>query len=110
MRARDYPLDLARPLRRLGDAAGEALQRHVEGALLDAGEPRREPELLERLDTDADLVGRLADGVGGADGPIDESREAARRDDAGESPGEGADAEAQALDSLAEPNQTPRHP
>jgi len=47
---RESVLRLARALRRLGRPAGEALQRHVEGLLLDTGGLRGEPQLLQRLD------------------------------------------------------------
>jgi hypothetical protein len=48
---------------RLGGSAGEALQRHVERLLLDAGCFGGEAQLLQRLDADADLVGGLADRI-----------------------------------------------
>jgi hypothetical protein len=54
---------LAGALRRLCGPPGEALQRHVQRLLLDAGRLGGKPQLLQRLDPHADLVGRLADGI-----------------------------------------------
>jgi hypothetical protein len=61
---RQRVLGLAGALRGLGGTAGEALQGHVQRLLLDARRLGGEPQLLQRLNTDADLVGRLADGIG----------------------------------------------
>jgi hypothetical protein len=60
---RQCVLGLVRALRRLGRAAGEALQRHVEGLLLDPGCLRCETQFLQGLDADPDLVGSLADRI-----------------------------------------------
>jgi len=70
-----------RALRRLSRTPREALQRHVERLLLDAGRLSGEPQLLQRLDTDADRVGGLADGIGRRDGSIDQGRKATDRRD-----------------------------
>jgi hypothetical protein len=74
---RQCVLGLARALRRLGRAAGEALQRHVEGLLLDPGCLRCETQFLQGLDADPDLVGSLADRIRRRDGSIDQRGEAA---------------------------------
>ena len=54
---RQRVLRLARALRRLGRTAGEALQRHVERLLLDAGRLGGEAQLLQRLDADPIVSG-----------------------------------------------------
>ena len=105
---RERVLGLARALRRLGRAAGEALQRHVERLLLDAGRLGGEAQLLQRLDADPDLVGGLADGIGRRDRAIDQRGEAADRGDAGERAAERADAGAQQLRLAAEALQPAR--
>jgi hypothetical protein len=64
-------------LRRLGRAPGEALQRHVQRLLLDAGGFGGKPQLLQRLDADADLVGGLADRIRRRDRAIDQRGETA---------------------------------
>ena len=56
-------LRLAGALRGLRRTPREALQRHVERLLLDAGRLRGEPQLLQNLDADPDLVrGLVRDG------------------------------------------------
>jgi hypothetical protein len=45
----------------LGHSANEALQRHVERLLLDTGRLGGKAQLLQSLDADPDLVGRLAE-------------------------------------------------
>jgi Resolvase, N terminal domain len=72
-------LCLAGALRRLGRTPGEALQRHVEGLLLDAGRLRGKAQLLQRLHPDPDLVRGLAEGIGGRDRAIDQRAEPADR-------------------------------
>ena len=69
---RERVLRLAGALRRLGRAAGEALQRHVEGLLLDAGGLGGEAQLLQRLDADPDLVRGLADRIRRRDRAVDQ--------------------------------------
>ena len=69
---RQRVLGLAGALRRLGRTAGEALQRHVERLLLDAGRLGGEAQLLQRLDADPDLVGGLADRIRRRDRAIDQ--------------------------------------
>ena len=76
-------LGLARALRRFGRPPGEALQRHVERLLLDAGGIGREAQLLQGLNPDADLVRSLADGIGCADRAVDQGSETAHRGHAG---------------------------
>ena len=61
---RERILGLARALRRLGRTPDEALQRHVQRLLLDAGRFGDEAQLLQCPDADADLVGGLADRIG----------------------------------------------
>ena len=99
---RQRVLGLAGALRRLGRAPGEALQRHVEGLLLDAGRLGGEAQLLQRLDADADLVRGLADRIRRRDRAIDQRGEAADRRNAGERATERADAGAQQLRLAAE--------
>ena len=91
-------LGLAGALRRLGGPAGEALQRHVEGLLLDAGRLGGEARLLQRLDTDPDLVRGLANGISGRDRAVHERGEAAHGGDARERATEGADVLARIAD------------
>jgi hypothetical protein len=95
-------LGLARALRRLGGATGEALQRHVEGLLLDAGRLGGKAQLLQRLDADPDLVRGLADGIRGRDGAIDQRSETTDRRSADKGATERADAGAQQLRLAAE--------
>jgi hypothetical protein len=90
-------LGLARALRRFGRPPGEALQRHVERLLLDAGGIGREAQLLQGLNPDADLVRSLADGIGCADRAVDQGSETAHRGHAGERATESANAGAQQL-------------
>ncbi len=99
---RQRVLGLAGALRRLSRPAGEALQRHVEGLLLDTRRFGGEPQLLQRFDTDSDRVGGLADGIGRRYGAIDQGGEATDRGDAGERATEGTDAGAQQLRLAAE--------
>jgi hypothetical protein len=95
-------LGLVGALRGLGSTAGEALQRHVEGLLLDARRFGREPQLLQRLDTDSDRVGGLADGISRRDRPIDKGSEPADRGDPDQRATERANAGAQQLRLAAE--------
>jgi transposase InsO family protein len=88
-------LRLAGALRRLGGPAGEALQRHVEGLLLDARRLGGKPQLLQRLDADADLVGRLADRIRRGDRAVDQGSKATDRGDPDQRATERADAGAQ---------------
>ena len=94
---RERVLGLARALRRLGGPAGEALQRHVQRLLLDAGRLGGEAQLLQRLDPDADLVGGLADRIRRRDRAVDQRAEAADRRNADQRAAERADAGAQQL-------------
>jgi hypothetical protein len=71
-------------VRRLGRATGGALQRHVEGLLLDARYLRCEAQLLQRLDADTDRVGGLADRIRRRDRAVDRRRETADGGDSGE--------------------------
>ena len=59
----------------LGHSADEALQRHVERLLLAARRLGGEAQLLERLDTDADLVRGLADGIRRGERAVDQRRQ-----------------------------------
>jgi hypothetical protein len=95
-------------LRCLGGPTGEALQRHVEGLLLDAGRFGREAELLRRLDPDADLVGGLAYSIGGRDRSVRQGGEAADRGHASERAAERADARAQQFRLAAEAHKPTR--
>ena len=99
---RQRVLRLARALRRLRGTPGEALQRHVERLLLDAGRLGGEAQLLQRLDADPDRVGGLADGIRRRDRAVDQGGEAADRGDARERAAEGTDAGAQQLRLAAE--------
>ena len=101
-------LRLAGALRRLGRPPGEALQRHVERLLLDAGRLGGEPQLLQRLDADPDLVGGLADRIGRRDRAIDQRAETADRRSADQRAAERADAGAQQLRLAAEALQPAR--
>jgi hypothetical protein len=56
---RERVLRLAGALGCLGRPAGETLQRHIQRLLLDPGRFGREPQLLQRLDADPDLVGAV---------------------------------------------------
>jgi hypothetical protein len=90
-------LGLAGALGGLGGTTDEALQRHVERLLLDAGRLGGEAQLLQRLDPDPDLVRGLADRVGRGNRAIHERGEAANRGHASERAAERADAGAQQL-------------
>jgi hypothetical protein len=90
-------------LRSFRRTPGEALQRHIEGLLLDPGRLGREAEFLERLDPDADLVGRLADRIGCADRAVDEGSEPADGGHSGERAAQRANAGAQQLGLTAQP-------
>jgi hypothetical protein len=52
-------------------------------------------QFLKRLDTDTELVGGLANGVGRFQRAVDQRRQAADRSDAGECAGQQPDAAAQ---------------
>ena len=99
---RESVLGLARALRRLGRATGEALQRHVERLLLDTGRFRGKPQLLQRLDADADLVGGLADRICRRDRAVDQRAETADRRGADQRTAERANPGAQQLRLAAE--------
>jgi hypothetical protein len=99
---RERVLRLARALHRLGRAPGEALQRHVEGLLLDAGRLGGEAQLLQRLDADADLVRGLADRIRRRDRAVDQCPEPADRRGTQERPAERANAGPQQLRLAAE--------
>src|SRR5919106_180669 len=94
---RESVLRLARALRGLGSTPGEALQRHVEGLLLDPGRLGGKPQLLQRLDADPDLVRGLADGIRRRDRAIDQRAEATDRRSPEQRATERADAGAQQL-------------
>ena len=83
---RERVLRLARALRRLGRAAGEALQRHVQRLLLDTRSLGSEAQLLQRLDADPDLVRGLADRIRRRDRAIDQGGEAPDRCSADSAP------------------------
>jgi hypothetical protein len=95
-------LGLAGALGGLGGTTDEALQRHVERLLLDAGRLGGEAQLLQRLDPDPDFVRGLADRVGRGNRAVHERGEAANRGHAGERAAERADAGAQQLGLAAE--------
>jgi hypothetical protein len=76
---RERILRLAGALRRLGRAAGEPLQRHVERLLLDARRLGGKPQLLQGLDADPDLVRGLADRIRRRDRAIDQRSKATDR-------------------------------
>jgi hypothetical protein len=95
-------------MRHLGRTAGEALQRHVEGLLLDARRLRSEAQLLQCLDTDTDLVGGLADRVRRRDRAIDQRAETTDRRRPEERTTQRADARAQQLRLAAEALQPTR--
>ncbi len=101
-------LGLAGSLGRLGDAPGKALQGHVHGALLDTGELGRVTQFLQGLDADADLVGRLAHRVSGADRPVDQGGQTADCGDAGKRATEGPHADPQRLGPVGQIGETPR--
>jgi hypothetical protein len=84
------------------------LERHVERLLLDARRLGGKAQLLQRLDPDPDLVGGLADGIGGRDRPVHQRREAADRGQARERATEGVDASAQQLGLAAQVLEPPR--
>ena len=105
---RQRVLSLAGALRRLGRPPGEALQRHVERLLLDAGRLGGEPQLLQRLDADPDLVRGLADRIRRRDRAVDQRGETADRGGADERATERADAGAQQLRLAAEALQPAR--
>jgi hypothetical protein len=77
--------------------ARKALQRHVEGLLLDAGRLGGKAQLLQGLHPDTDLVGGLADGIGCADRAINQCAEPTDCRSAQERPAERTDAGAQQL-------------
>jgi hypothetical protein len=106
--ARERVLRLAGAVCRLGRPPGEALQCHVQRLLLDARRLGGETQLLECLHTDADLVGRLADGIRRRDRAVDQRREAANRRHTRERATQRADAGAQQLGLAAEPLQPAR--
>jgi hypothetical protein len=95
--ARQRVLRLAGALRGLGRTPGEALQRHVEGLLLDPGRLGSEAQLLQRLDPHPDLVCGLADRIRGRDRAIDQRSETTDRRGADKGATERADARAQQL-------------
>ena len=94
---RERILRLAGALRRLGRPPGEALQRHIQRLLLDPGRLGGKPQLLQRLDADADLVGGLADRIRGRDRAVDQRAETTDRRGADQRAAERADAGAQQL-------------
>jgi hypothetical protein len=94
---RQRVLRLARALRRLGGTPGEALQRHVQRLVLDARRLRCKAQLLQRLDTDADPVSGLADGIGRGDRAVQQGGESADRGDACERAAKRANAGAEQL-------------
>jgi hypothetical protein len=96
------------PCARLGRAPGEALQRHVQRLLLDAGSFGGKAQLLQRLDTDADLVGGLANGIRGRDGSIDHGSKTTDRRHPDQRAPKRADAGAQQLRLVAEALQPAR--
>ena len=81
----------------LGSTAGEALQCHVEGLLLDAGRLGGKPQLLQRFDADPDLVRGLADRIRRRDRAVDQRAEATDRRGADQRTAERANAGAQQL-------------
>jgi hypothetical protein len=100
--ARERVLGLARALGGLGGPADEALERHVQRFLLDPGRLGGKAQLLQRLDSDPDLVGGLADRIGRADRAVHEGGEAPDGGHTGERTAEGADAGAQQLGLAAQ--------
>jgi hypothetical protein len=90
---------------RLRRPAGEALQRHIQRLLLDAGGLSREAQLLQGLHADADLVGRLADRIRRRDRAIDQRADATDRRSADKRAAQRADPRAQQLRLAAEPLQ-----
>jgi hypothetical protein len=90
-----------------GSNTGEALQRHVQRLLLDAGGLGGEAQLLQRLNPDPDLVRGLADRIGCTDRAVDKRREPADRRDPDQRAAEGSDAGAQQLRLAAEALQPP---
>jgi hypothetical protein len=99
---RQRVLRLTGALRRLCGPPGEALQRHVECLLLNARRLGGEPQFLQSLDADADLVGGLADRIRRRDRAIDQRSEPADRRSSDERATERADAGAQQLRLAAE--------
>jgi hypothetical protein len=95
-------------VRRLGGPAGEPLQRHVEGLLLDTRRLGGEAQLLQRLDPDADLVGGLADRIRGRDRTIDQRAKTTDRRSPDQRATECADAGAQQLRLATEAPQPAR--
>jgi hypothetical protein len=88
---------LAGAVRRLGRTPGEALQRHVEGLLLDARGFGSEAQLLQRLNADADLVRGLADRIRRRDRAIDQRTDSTDRRGADERAAQRPDPSAQQL-------------
>jgi hypothetical protein len=105
---RQRVLRLARAWRGLRRTTGEALQRHVERLLLEAGCLGGKPQLLQRLHADPDLVGGLADRIRRRDGSIDQGSEAAHRGHSSERHAERPDTGAQQLRLAAEAFQPAR--
>jgi hypothetical protein len=90
-------LGLAGGLRRLGRAPGEALQRHIQGLLLDTRRLGGDAQLLQRLAPRADLVGGLANGICRRDRAVDQRSAAAHRRSPDQRAPKSADAGAQQL-------------
>jgi hypothetical protein len=85
-----------------------ALERHVERLLLDARRLGGEPQLLQRLDADPDLVRGLADRIRCRDRAVDQHAETTDRCSADEGAAQCADAGAQQLRLAAEAFQPTR--
>jgi hypothetical protein len=101
-------LSLARAVRRLGNPAHEALQRHIECLLLHTRERCSVAQLLQRLDAHPDLACGLADRICRRDRAIDQRAETADRRGAQKRTSEGSDASAQQLRLAAEALQPTR--
>jgi choline dehydrogenase-like flavoprotein len=82
--------------------SGEALQRHIQRLLLDAGGLGGEAQLLQRLDADNDLVRGLTDRIGCADRAIDQRCKPTDRCDPDQRAAQRANARAQQLRLAAE--------
>ena len=89
--------------RRLGSPTAEALQRHIEGILFDTRCLGGKPQLLQRLDPDADLVRGLTDRIRCRDRAIDQRAETTDRRSANQRTAERANAGAQQFRLAAEP-------
>ena len=76
--------------------------------MFDPRQARRIAQFLKRLDTDTELVGGLANGVGRFQRAVDQRRQAADRGDAGECAGQKPDAAAQRCGALGERSQATR--